>query len=315
MLTGPDACGAKVAAICNRPHASAIMAPMRLLSPRQVADALGVSESSLKRWVDAGKIRATRTDGGHRKIALSEAVRFIRETGAPLAHPEILDMPEIAVAAERANAGGDRLLHYLERGDATGARGWLLSRYLAGASIAELCDGPVRESMHALGELWHHDEGGVFIEHRGTDVCLQALASLRSTFEQRDDAPLAVGGAPEDDPYLLASFMAAMVTSAAGMRAVNLGPDTPVSALQQAVLHHTPRLVWVSASAPLPPARARAVAHWLAALPPETTAVVGGRASEPIAAAHPGVRHATSMVELASIAEDIVRAGDRPASR
>jgi len=61
---------------------------VRLLSPRELADALGVSESSLKRWVDAGKITAARTEGGHRRIALQEAVRFIRETGAPLARPE-----------------------------------------------------------------------------------------------------------------------------------------------------------------------------------------------------------------------------------
>jgi len=40
---------------------------MRQLSPRELAEALGVSESSLKRWVDAGKIAASRTEGGHRR--------------------------------------------------------------------------------------------------------------------------------------------------------------------------------------------------------------------------------------------------------
>ncbi|MBA3819241.1 MAG: excisionase family DNA-binding protein [Deltaproteobacteria bacterium] len=279
---------------------------MRLLSPRELADALGVSESSLKRWVDAGKISATRTDGGHRRIALAEAVRFIRETGAPLAHPEILDMPEVAIAHGRA-LHGDSLLHYLEEGDAVGARGWLLARYLAGAAIAELCDGPVRESMQALGELWRHDEGGVFVEHRGTDVCLQALAHLRATFDPPAGAPLALGATPEDDPYLLASFMAALVVGAAGMRAVNLGPDTPVSALHQAVLHYQPRLVWISASAPLPAQRARSIAQWIATLPPTTCAVVGGRESAAIVAAHHGVQRFESMAELAELASQIAR--------
>lgn len=279
---------------------------MRLLSPRELAEALGVSESSLKRWVDAGKINATRTDGGHRRISLSEAVRFIRETGAPVANPDILGMPEVGLAHERAMTGNDRLLHYLREGDAVGARGWLLSRYLAGSSIAELCDGAIRDAMHTLGTLWKTEEGGIFLEHRGTDICLQSLAHLRSTFEVPANAPLAVGGGPEDDPYLLSSFMVATVVSAAGMRAINLGPDTPLSALQHAIVHFKPQLVWVSVSAPIPPARARAVAQWITSLPSTMVSLVGGRESEPITS-HPGVRRVDTMTELSVIATELSR--------
>ena len=50
-----------------------------LLSPRELAQAIGVSESSLKRWADAGQIRVARTAGGHRRISIADAVRFIRE--------------------------------------------------------------------------------------------------------------------------------------------------------------------------------------------------------------------------------------------
>lgn len=277
-----------------------------MLSPRELGEALGVSESSLKRWIDAGKIVATRTDGGHRRISLPEAVRFIRETGAPLAHPEILDMPEVATAHEQGIHGSDRLLGYLERGDALGARGFILARYLRGATVAELCDSAIRDAMHALGELWNHDSQGVFIEHRGTECCLQALAYLRATFEVSPTAPVALGAAPEDDPYLLPSFMASMVVEAAGLRAVNLGPDTPVAALQHAVVAHQPRIVWISASAKVAPARARAIANWLAALPPKTIAVVGGREGQRIASAHPSLRYIETMGELATIASRVV---------
>lgn len=280
---------------------------MRLLSPRELGQALGVSESSLKRWIDAGKIAATRTDGGHRKIALPEAMRFIRETGAPLAHPEILDMPEIAVAQERGALRSDHLLAYIRRGDRIGTRGWIMASYLAGASVAELCDGPIREAMHALGELWVHDARGIFIEHRGTDVCLQALAYLRTTFESSSTAPVAIGGGPEDDPYLLPSFMASIVLAAEGLQTINLGPDTPITAMQHAVDEHHPKLVWVSATSKLPPARARAVAHWIAALPPTTIALVGGREGSVIAQAHPAVRYVETMAELAVVAAGIAR--------
>src|SRR5574338_1107356 len=110
---------------------------MRHLSPRERADALGVSESSLKRWVDAGKIVAFRTEGGHRRIAVSEAVRFIRATHAPVARPELLGMPEIAVAHQGALGGSERLLDYLLEGDVVGARGWLLAPALRDAHVVD----------------------------------------------------------------------------------------------------------------------------------------------------------------------------------
>lgn len=288
---------------------------MRMLSPRQLAEALGVSESSLKRWVDAGKITAARTEGGHRKIALSEAVRFIRETNAPVAQPALLDMPEIAVAHERALAGQDRLYTHLVDGDLMAARGWLLSRYLSGASVAELCDGPVREAMHALGELWHHDEAGIFVEHRGTDICLQALAQLRNTFASPANAPLALGATPEDDPYLLPTFMAATVVAAAGLRAVNLGPDTPVIAMKAAVAHHRPALLWISASATMPPALIEELGAWLVSLPSTTRVVIGGRSSQPLCEAYPSLRCVESMQDLATIASEVARPRDHDRER
>ncbi len=276
------------------------MKAMRFISPRELAEALGVSESSLKRWVDAGKIHAMKTEGGHRRIALTEAVRFVRDTGAPVARPELLDMPEVAVAQERTRRGADQLLDLLIEGDVVGARGWLLGRYLSGMSIAALCDGPVKEAMHALGELWKHEDGGIFIEHRGTDVCLQAVAHLRSTFDPPPNAPLALGCTPEDDPYILPSFMAATVASAAGLRAMNLGPDTPLAALQHACGVHNPRLVWISASAPIPSARARAIARWAVSLPNTIRVVCGGRASD--ALADGGVMQLPAMHDLYRLA-------------
>lgn len=276
---------------------------MRHLSPRELADALGVSESSLKRWVDSGKIAAFRTDGGHRRITVTEAVRFIRETHAPIARPELLGLPEIATAQPTNLGGTDRLLDLIREGDVVEARGFLLARYLSGSGIAELADGPIREAMHALGELWHHEDSGIFVEHRGTDTCIQAVAHLRNMLHTPANAPLALGAAPEDDPYILPSFLAAMVTTVAGLRAVNLGPDTPLTALQQAVHHHRPRLVWMSASTPVNPARARAISRWLGSLE-STVTVVGGRHGSALASA-PGVRHLETMAELSELATKI----------
>ncbi len=271
---------------------------MRLLSTRELADALGVSESSLKRWVDSGKISASRTEGGHRRIEISEAMRFIRETRAPLARPELLDLPEVAAARAR---GGGRLSSFLRDGDSAGARGWLMSRYLEGSTIAELADGPIREAMAGLGELWHHDEGGVFVEHRGTAICMEAVAQLRSMIVTAPaTAPTAIGGGPAGDPYVLPAQLAAMVITEAGLRAVNLGANTPVGAFAHAVDQHQPKLVWMSISLALAPARARAISRWLQGLPTTIAVVIGGQQSRTLGKLPPRAVRASSMADLAS---------------
>ncbi len=287
----------------------------RYISPRDLAAALGVSESSLKRWVDAGRIPASRTSGGHRRIARADAIAFVRSSGMPIAHPEYLGLPVAGIAdlgrsgtdlahapdlalpsqAQLAASGG---FGALVAGDVVALRSWAATERAAGVSLAALCDGPLREAMHTIGSLWQHDPDGVFVEHRATEVAIQFLAVLRSELPPpAADAPVAVGGGPEDDPYSLPSAMVALVLAAAGYRAVNLGPDTPTPALRRAVMHFQPAVVWVSASAPLPVAQAHEIADLLTSLPAGTTAVTGGRYGSAI----PGVTHVTSLAHLLSL--------------
>ena len=78
-----------------------------LLTPKDLADAIGASESALRRWVDGGRIRMLRTAGGHRRIPLQEAIRFVRQTGATIVRPELLGLNQLAVEIE-ASAGPPR---------------------------------------------------------------------------------------------------------------------------------------------------------------------------------------------------------------
>lgn len=272
-----------------------------MLSTRELADAIGVSESSLKRWIDAGKIAASRTEGGHRRVPLPEAMRFIRDQRAPIARPELLDLPEIAIAQGR----GDQLVTYLLEGNYPAAKGFLVSRYLGGTRIDELADGPIRDAMHALGELWHHDEGGIFVEHRGTDVCLQAVAYLRSLLPPPPpDAPVALGGAPGHDPYILPSLLASLVLLDAGMHAINLGANTPPGAFEAAIAKHAPRVVWASLSSMLTVQDGRTLSRWLATLPRNTIAVVGGQQAQTVTLPH--ARRLGSMAQLYELGTSVV---------
>ena len=282
--------------------------PMRrLLSPRDLAQAIGVSESSLKRWVDAGRIRAVRTEGGHRRIPLAEAIRFIRERRQPVVRPELLGLPDLPpVPAEDRDQIAEALYRHLEAGDAREARALILSRYLDGEPIAALCDGPIRSALERIGELWKDSDAGIFVEHRASDLCLQVLAQIRATLEPPPGAPVALGCSPSGDVHLLPSFMAATVLAAEDFDAINLGPETPIAALEAAIDDHAPRLVWISVMMP-PSAEVAAGLARLAGR--EAVAgravIVGGRHVERLPLRSSAVHVGTSMRELAAFARGL----------
>lgn len=49
---------------------------MALLTVRAAAERLGVGYSTLKRWIGMGRVRTTRTEGGHHRIAEAEIDRL-----------------------------------------------------------------------------------------------------------------------------------------------------------------------------------------------------------------------------------------------
>jgi excisionase family DNA binding protein len=60
------------------------MQATRHLTTFQASRALGVSLATIVNWIDAGRIPAHRTPGGHRRIALDDLVRFARAWQLPL---------------------------------------------------------------------------------------------------------------------------------------------------------------------------------------------------------------------------------------
>lgn len=283
-----------------------------LLTPRDLADAIGASESSVRRWVDEGRIGVSRTEGGHRRIPLAEAVQFLRRTGTPLVRPEILGFPE--VASTRAHhhdldSAAHALFSALHDGDCPAARGLIVSLYLSGTSLPQLFDGPIRQALHQLGELWLHSEQGILIEHRAVDICMQALNQIRLMLNPpATNAPIALGGAPSGDPYTIPSLMATLLLSEMGYRNINFGPDLPVKLLADAAEQEQARLIWVSVSALAPSVHLYSELRSLAlrVARQRTHVVVGGRSLPPaIPAAPPNLHVAITMAELAAFAQGL----------
>lgn len=219
----------------------------RRLSPKDLAESLGVSESSVKRWVDEGRLPSARTPKGHRRIDVDDALRFIRETRLPVERPDLLGLPTARLDAPSSPAEATSRLHAaLVEGRADAVMTLTVAHFLSGASLAAFVDGPLHEAMERVGELWHDGQEGIFLEHRATNLCLDALREVSRLIEVPANAPLALTATPPGDRSTLPTAALACVLAGEGFRAVNLGAETPTGALLSAIQWHAPRLVCLS---------------------------------------------------------------------
>jgi methanogenic corrinoid protein MtbC1 len=254
-------------------------------------------------------VAVQRTAGGHRRIPLQEAVRFVRAEGYRVQDPVCFGV--LCTNTQNGEEAPDldvAVFDALQMGDAERVRALITTAYLAGASVANLCDGPLRQAMQRLGELWKHGQDGIAVEHHATSICIQVVEQLRQ-FQQdpRADAPVAVGGGSAEDPYLVPSQMAGVVLTECGYRAINLGPHTPNNVLLAAVAKHKPVLVWRSLTGVMALEKAEQDLRDLAGKLGDIPLVIGGRQAALIpTGAMPGVQTVGTMCELAAFARALV---------
>lgn len=72
------------------------------LSTVTIAGLLGVTAASISRWVDAGRLKAGRTPGGHRRVTREELIAFLQRQKLPIP-PELKPSPpRVLVVDEKA---------------------------------------------------------------------------------------------------------------------------------------------------------------------------------------------------------------------
>jgi len=221
-----------------------------LLSPKQVALAIGVSEASLKRWCDKGLLPTIRTVGGHRRLPINGVLQFLRAQGQRIVRPEVLGLPNAsAVRPSSAEASADELRDALEAGDEERARRVVVRQYLAGAKAVDLCDRVVARAFQGIGQRWQHGDVEVYQERRGCQIAMRILFELRKMLPTPAiEAPVAIGGTLERDPYDLATTMVELALRECGWRAESYGVGSPVRTLCAAIRDVRPKLFWLSVS-------------------------------------------------------------------
>ncbi len=286
------------------------MAVNGFMNTEEVARVLGVGVSTVKRWVDLGILSASRTCGGHRRILMTDVMRLALSGR----------LPDIDLARLPFLLNGDTLREHTELrkdlhsslidGDETGIRALLAETHQGGMAVETLADEIIRPAMQRLGHEWSEGKIDVMHEHRGLQACFSALCELKHLLLASADrsGPVAVGGAPEKDFYLLPCLLAELVLIDSGWEVVNLGVNTPLSAFHRALDEFRPRMLWLSISHLEDPATFLETYRRLhdAATRLDVPVVVGGQAlHEELRSAMPYTTFGDGFKHLASFARTL----------
>lgn len=220
------------------------------LTTTEVAEALGISVSTVKRWVEDGVLPARKTAGGHRKLLLADVLEIARQSNLPLPDPSFVKVSRRKPRTRDPREFEERLYQSLRDGDAETVRGIVHGAYANGMPMETLADTVIAPAMNRIGDDWEQNCIDVMHEHRASQLCLGALYELRQVLEARArrERPVAVGGALEGDYSELPTLLAQMTLLDVGWNAVNLGANTPLASLTRALAELQPRLVWLSLS-------------------------------------------------------------------
>jgi MerR family transcriptional regulator, light-induced transcriptional regulator len=293
------------------------MTDRRYTSTTHVAAALGVSATTVKRWVDEGVLPAQRTAGGHRRILVADVLRVAHEGDFPCLDVSRLGLSRRHGQPYEPGELARLLLAALKEGNGSKARLLIQVAYRSGSAVADLADAVIAPVMTQIGHDWQTGSLDVLYEHRASQICAAALYTLKAELEQRTKAgsPVAVGGGPEGDPYLLANLLAEMVLLDAGWAVVNLGPNTPLVSFRKAIIEFRPRLLWLSFGHPeCAESFAREYKKlYEYAVQSGTAIAVGGRAlTEDVRANLPYTTHGDRMSHLSAFARSLHHKTGRP---
>lgn len=230
------------------------------LSPQKVSELLQVSCSTIKRWVDEGRLRAIKTMGGHRKILAMDVLKVARENGW---HHINLKMVQTHTTTsdsieEDCDIASTRLYEDIRAYDHEKLRETLLGAHKSGISTAEIGDKIVLPALKLLGDDLKGGKIDVCAAHHGTQGVLAALIEIRQrvmvSTKPAPFAPLAMGCAPGGDHHLISPLLIELVFLENRWQVANFGPNTPIPCLNHTVCAKKPRIVWVSVSCMSDPA-------------------------------------------------------------
>ncbi len=214
-----------------------------------MARAIGVSESTLKRWCDQGLIPTVRTIGGHRRLLISAVVRFLQKSQRVLVAPQLLGLPATCGKSERVlDRAPLRLCEGLLAADEALCRQIVFDLWLAGQSVALIADHVIAAAFAQISQRCARREADVYQERQASEIMQRILHEIQTGLATPDLQHIALAATADGDYSSLPATIAETVLQQCGWHARSLGSSLPFESLAAAVRDRQPQLFWLNVS-------------------------------------------------------------------
>lgn len=217
------------------------------VSPKQLARAIGVSESSVKRWCDDGVIHTSYTPGGHRKIEIDQVLQFLRNTKHAIADPEILGLPSmLGKQTWSTQEAVEQLQDALLKNNEELALAIIMGLFLSDTPISVLFDEIISTVFERIGNEWDCQNVEIYQERQACQICRRTLERFRVLTQNQKIQLVARGGTLSGDHYEIPTLMVEITLNSMGWNAYSLGTNIPASSILASALEEKTDLLWVS---------------------------------------------------------------------
>jgi len=221
-----------------------------ILSSKQVAEILGVNESSVKRWADSGMLSCYKTPGGHRKFKKDDLLLFSSKYSFELKS----DINNNSSEKNHLNnfnfkITNDLLFKKLMVGSEDDLTDFLYSLHLSGISVIDIYDNVIAKIMFDIGDKWKRKELTVDQEHIATNKIIKSIIRLHDKIASKPFNGLtALCGSLEGEYHELPLLSVRNVLTYYGWKVIYVGANVPVKALQSSINDHKPDVVCLSST-------------------------------------------------------------------
>jgi MerR family transcriptional regulator, light-induced transcriptional regulator len=248
---------------------------MDILSTRSVAEMLGVSEATVKRWSDAGTLKCFRTPGGHRKFRLRDVRSFLSDQEAGGPDVVMVAAPVTAVTDEQREVRALAL-----SGDVDALVSFVANQRLQGRTLAQTFDTMVAPAMADIGEGWAQGKVSAAQEHMASASIIDMVARVRPLVERstRSDRGRALCACLGTERHDIGLRSVGLILAAEGYKTAMLGAQVPAGDLAMMIAGNPPSILALSAgpTADLEQTRGDLAVVASAAVATRTKLILGG---------------------------------------
>jgi excisionase family DNA binding protein len=225
-----------------------------MVSTKEVAAMLQVTETTIKRWADESVLHCVKTPGGHRKFLLMDVVQFAEAHGytvsgsqPPPMTQKQMDQLQTGVYTQNYKKIAAVLKAEAMQSDREGLAMLLLYLYKQHIPLPIVLDNVILPGFEQIGREWEKGELSIDQEHAASHALTEALVRTVPELHRKElNKKSAVCACPEGELHELGLQGLAYSLECEGWKVYYLGGNTPLESISSFVRAKRADLVCVS---------------------------------------------------------------------